>query len=193
LKPARPEGGLTAVARDVQRLHLGCGHAIKAGWVNLDSARLPGVDVVHDVEQFPWPFEDESFDHIAAFQLLEHVEYIPVLREAHRILRAGGTFEISVPHFTSRNNWADPTHKKLFSIRTFEFFVRDSRYNRDYYFDFAFRGISRQRLVFEKRWLFYNHLVEPLVNLHPKIAVLYEATLLRSLFPAESVSVVLAK
>jgi SAM-dependent methyltransferase len=181
------------MARNAQRLHLGCGHVIKTGWVNLDSAPLPGVDVVHDIEKFPWPFADESFDHIGAFQVLEHVEYIPVVREAHRILRPGGTFEIAVPHFTSRNNWADPTHKKAFSIRTFEFFVGGSRYNRDYYFDFAFRRIGGQRLAFEKRWLFYNYLVEPLVNLHPKVAVLYEATFLRSLFPAESMSVVLEK
>jgi SAM-dependent methyltransferase len=177
----------------LRKLHLGCGHDVKTGWVNLDSARLPGVDVVHDIEKMPWPFESESFDHISAHQLLEHVEYIPVLREAHRILRAGGTFEIDVPHFTSRNNWIDPTHKKTFSIRTFEFFVKDSRFGRDYYFDFAFRRLRRQRLVFEKKWLLYNYLVEPLVNLHPKIAVLYEATFLRSLFPAESVTVELEK
>jgi SAM-dependent methyltransferase len=181
------------VARDAQKLHLGCGHVIKPGWVNLDSAPLPGVDVVHDIEKFPWPFEDASFDHISAFQLLEHVEYIPVLKEAHRILRPGGTFEIAVPHFTSRHNWSDPTHKKSFSIRTFEFFIRHSRYNRDYYFDFAFGRIARQRLLFEKKWLVYNYPVEALVNLHPKIAVLYEATLLRSLFPALIVDVVLEK
>lgn len=177
----------------VQKLHLGCGHDIRPGWINLDSANLPGVNVVHDIENIPWPFETGSIDRITAHQLLEHVEYIPVLREAHRILKKGGVFDIAVPHFTSRNNWVDPTHKKTFSIRTFEFFVQHSRFDRDYYFDFAYTRIRRQRLVFEKNWLLYNFLVEPLVNLHPKIAVLYEATFLRSLFPAESVAIELEK
>ena len=175
------------------KLHLGCGYEIRSGWVNLDLARLPGVDVVHDIEKLPWPFESESFDRISAHQLLEHVEYIAVLREALRVLRKGGVFEIIVPHFTSRNNWIDPTHKKTFSIRTFEFFVKDSRFHRDYYFDFAFSRIRKQRILFEKSWLFYNYLVELVVNLHPKIAVFYEATFMRNLFPAESVLVELEK
>ena len=177
----------------MQKLNLGCGHDVKAGWINLDSAPLPGVDVVHDIEKMPWPFKSESLDHISAIQVLEHVQYIPVLREAHRVLRKGGTFEIEVPHFTSRNNWIDPTHKFSFSIRTFDFFIRNSRFERDYYFDFAFQRIQRLRLLFEKHWLLYNYLVEPLINLHPMIVVLYEATFLRSLFPAESVLVVLEK
>ncbi len=177
----------------LRKLNLGCGYDIKPGWINLDSAKLPDVDVVHDIESFPWPFENESIDYISAHQLIEHVEYIPVLREAHRVLRKGGIFEIAVPHFTSRNNWIDPTHKKTFSIRTFEFFVENSRFGRDYYFDFAFSRIRHQRLTFEKSWLLYNYLVEPMINLHPKLAVFYEATVLRSFFPAESVIVELEK
>jgi len=176
-----------------KRLNLGCGRLIKPGWTNLDAAALPGVDVVHDIEQFPWPFQDASFDHVEAEQLLEHVNYIPVVREVHRILRPGGTFSIGVPHFTSRNSWTDPTHKTTFAIRTFEFFIKGSRFERDYYFDFAFKRILKQRMVFEKKWLPYNYAVEFLINLHPKIAVLYEATFVRSLFPAESVVVVLQK
>ena len=69
------------------------------------------------------------------------------------MLQKGGTFLIEVPHFTSRDNWIDPTHKKSFSIRTFEFFVKDSRFGRSYYFDFAFESVVYQHLTFEKPWL----------------------------------------
>ena len=31
------------------KLHLGCGHIIKDGWLNHDLAPLSGVDVVHDL------------------------------------------------------------------------------------------------------------------------------------------------
>ena len=35
------------------KLHIGCGHDIKEGWVNHDLAQLPGVDIVHDLNSFP--------------------------------------------------------------------------------------------------------------------------------------------
>ena len=38
------------------KLHLGCGHIIKEGWVNHDIVPLAGVDVVHDLTKFPWPW-----------------------------------------------------------------------------------------------------------------------------------------
>ena len=37
------------------KLHLGCGTDIRAGWVNLDCAKLPGVDIVHDLNVLPLP------------------------------------------------------------------------------------------------------------------------------------------
>lgn len=106
-----------------RRLNLGCGTDIREGWVNLDRARLPGVDVVHDLSTLPLPFADGEFAEICAKDVLEHLDYIPLLRELHRVLRVGGVLDIQVPHFTSAGNFIDPTHKRLFSIRTFEFFV----------------------------------------------------------------------
>ena len=34
------------------KLHLGCGHILKEGWLNHDIVQLPGVDVVHDLREF---------------------------------------------------------------------------------------------------------------------------------------------
>lgn len=105
-----------------KKLNLGCGRDIRRGWVNLDKAKLPGIDIVHDVESLPLPFGDEEFDFVLCRDIFEHVEYIPVLRDIHRILKKGGVVKIRVPHFTSRRNFHDPTHKKQFSIKTFDFF-----------------------------------------------------------------------
>ena len=173
----------------MKKLNLGCGLDIRTGWTNLDIARLPGVDVVHDVNSLPLPFSDKEFDYILCKDLLEHLDYVPLLREVHRILRPGGILEITVPHFTSQDNFIDPTHKKMFSFQTFEFFVQGSPFAREYYFDFHFQRILSARITFLKRFLLYNYIVEPIVNVAKPIKRLYEATALCRLFPAHNIVV----
>lgn len=169
---------------------------MKNGWVNLDSADLPGVDVVHDVENLPLPFDNDQFDQIRCDNILEHVEYIPTLKDLHRILKPGGQLTIRVPHFTSRNNYVDPTHKKRFSIETLDFFVDESSVAREkgYYFDFHFSKMNQRKIKFLKKGLFWpNRLIEPLVNYSPKTQFLYESSCLCRLFPANDIVVELVK
>ena len=181
----------------LRKLHLGCGRDIKKGWVNLDLVNLPGVDVVHNIEQLPLPFADGSFDEILCQDILEHVEYIPILKDIYRILAPEGKLHIRVPHFTSRNNYADPTHRKLFSISTFDFFVNKSKIHdrRDYYFDFSFSVITNKHITFERssRIFFYNRLVEWLMNKTNRLQEIYELTFLSGLFPAQNILVTLVK
>ena len=178
-----------------QKLNVGCGKDIKEGWINLDASDLPGVDIVHNIEQIPLPFDNDTFDTILCWDIFEHVDYIPVLREIHRILKKGGDLIIRVPHFTSRRNFIDPTHKTTFSIKTFEYFVKDSQTDREYYFDFHFDRIAYTKINFEKSfYLFYNYLIEFIVNANKKVKkVLYEASFLSRIFPAESIKIILIK
>ncbi len=180
----------------LNKLNVGCGRNIKKDWVNLDIANLPGVDVVHDIEKLPLPFDDEQFEEIRCDNVLEHVDYIPVLQDLHRILSAGGHLKIRVPHFTSRNNYVDPTHKRLFSFETFDFFVERSCAGKEkpYYFDFHFSKITKRKIKFLKKGLFWgNRLIEPIVNCSSRIQYFYESTLLCRLFPANDVLVELVK
>lgn len=178
----------------LKKLNVGCGKDIRKGWVNLDSVELPGVDIVHDIEKIPLPFNNNEFDIIHCQDIFEHVEYIPVFRELHRILKKGGSILIRVPHFTSRRNYDDPTHKKMFSIRTFEYFVKNSYVKRDYYFDFHFDRIISAKIFFEKRYYLYNYLVELIINANYKLRdIIYEATFLSRLFPADYMVVKLIK
>ena len=179
------------------KLNLGSGRDIKDGWVNLDSIKLPGVDVVHDIEKLPLPFRNEEFDEILCRDILEHIEYTPVLKDLHRILKPGGKIIIQVPHFTSKNNFLDPTHKKRFSIYTFDIFVENTPLfkKRDYYFDFYFSKISSVKITFDhsSRWFFYNRLVEPLVNLNATTRFLYESSGWAYDFPAQNILIELIK
>jgi len=171
-----------------KKLNLGCGRETLLNWVNLDCALLPGVDVVHDIEDLPLPFGDGEFDEILCNDVFEHINYIPVLADLHRILKPGGILTIKVPHFTSRDNYIDPTHIKRFSIRTFDYFVTGARYERDYYFDFKFSKLDRSKLIFHKKFPFvYNYLVEFGVNTHIRMMDFYELTFLSRLFPAQNI------
>jgi len=174
----------------MKKLNLGCGKDIKPGYVNLDVAKLPGVDVVWDINKLPLPFKKEEFDEIYCKDILEHVEYIPLLKELHRILKKGEKIIIRVPHFTSKNAYADPTHRKYFSRETLSYFIKN--HNRDYYFDFNFSSIKTY-LEFDKKWyLPWNFILELIFNLNWRLLGFYELTPLR-IFPADTLWVTLTK
>ena len=177
-----------------KKLNAGCGHDIKEGWINLDRHPLPGVDVAHDIEDLPLPFADAEFDYIYCKDVLEHCDYVPVLRDLYRILKKGGRVLVMVPHFTSRNNFVDPTHRHCFSFKTFDFFLKNNSWQRDYYFDFHFERISRNRIIFQKvPGLPWNYLLEPLVNSALLLKNFYEITGFSRLFPASNLEVELVK
>jgi SAM-dependent methyltransferase len=171
----------------MKKLNLGSGTDVREGWSNLDRSALPGVNVVHDIEQLPLPFPSDSFDYVLCQDVLEHVDYIPLLRDIWRILKIGGTLHIRVPHFTSAHAYGDPTHKRLFSSDTFCFFVAGN--SRSYYFDFSFARLEALRIYFGPRAYLP---IQWFVNLSRKTQIFYEASPLR-IFPASNVEVDLVK
>lgn len=185
-----------------KKLNLGCGRDIKEGYINLDTTKLPGVDVVWNIKKLPLPFKNEEFEEILCNDILEHFgNYVPVLKELYRILSSDGKLKIRVPHFTSRNNYSDPTHRRLFSVSTFDFFVKGTRINkekgRDYYFDFHFEKIASLKITFEKHIFLIrtinNYIIEPLVNSSRKMQDFYETTGCSRIFPGQNVLIELVK
>lgn len=105
-------------------LHIGCGTRKVPGAVGVDLVKLPGVDVVHDLDKLPYPFKSNTFDEIIAENILEHLgsDLIEVMRELHRICKPGAVIKIRVPNTPSVSAWADPTHKKFFTWFTYDYF-----------------------------------------------------------------------
>jgi ubiquinone/menaquinone biosynthesis C-methylase UbiE len=174
----------------VKKLNLGCGTDIKKGYVNLDKVKLKGVDVVHDIEKKPLPFKDNEFDEILANNIIEHIDYVPAMKELHRVLKKGGILKICVPHFNSRLASGDPTHKNYFSTETFMFFVKG--HVRNYYFDFSFSEIKIKIKFPKSVFYFYNYLIEPLVNSSKRTQMYYESSPLR-IFPSAYLDIELIK
>lgn len=56
------------------RLDIGCGDNKQQGFVGMDIRPGKQVDIVHDVEKFPWPLPDECTIIAMASHLLEHIE-----------------------------------------------------------------------------------------------------------------------
>ena len=63
-------------------------------------ARLRGYDVDQFDATQPMPFEDETFDLVSAFDVIEHVDADgAALQEAYRVLKPSGHIVITVPAF----------------------------------------------------------------------------------------------
>ncbi|MFA5162187.1 MAG: class I SAM-dependent methyltransferase [Elusimicrobiales bacterium] len=111
----------------MNKLDVGCGRNKLAGYMGLDIAALPSVDIVHDVNVTPWPVADNSCDAVCMRHLIEHCDSIPrVMEEVHRILIPGGIVEIVTPHYTDTISWKDITHKWHLSTKSFEYFEPDN-------------------------------------------------------------------
>jgi SAM-dependent methyltransferase len=77
----------------------------------IEASLKVGLDLQeHPALAFAWvqadarhvPFFDRSFEHVIAFDVIEHVENdVQVLREVARVLKPGGTLWLSVPSATS--------------------------------------------------------------------------------------------
>jgi hypothetical protein len=98
------------------RLNLGCGEHHKDGCINVDKYGNP--DVLHDLETFPWPWEDNSVQEVELNHVLEHLGesaavYFRIIKELYRICKAGAKIHIGVPHPRHDDFINDPTHVRV--------------------------------------------------------------------------------
>lgn len=132
-----------------KKLNIGCGRDIKKDYVNMDSVKLPGVDIVHDLDKYPWPFKDSIFEEIYASQVLEHLkDKIKPLEEIWRISKSNAKIIIKVPYFPGIYAAGDPTHRQFFNYSTFDYFsIKDKGLN--YYSKAKFK-IIKKKILFHK-------------------------------------------
>ena len=125
--------GITDVnvfTRGEKVLHLGSGSRPLPGSVTVDILALPGVDVVHDLDIYPWPYADASFDVVYAHNVVEHItDSVRAMEEIWRVLKPGGRVVITVPYFRSVDAFSDLTHKHFFTSQSMNTFIaNDAKY-----------------------------------------------------------------
>ncbi len=151
------------------KLNLWCGKDILPGYIHMDLLDLPWVDVQHDLEVFPYPFEDNTFDEIYCSHVLEHVsDLTKTMQELIRISKNGGVIKVKVPYFANPNGRSDPTHHRLFTSNTFNYYKKDCFYN-----DMDIT-ISDYRIHFFSNMKYFksdpiNIIPDAIINLFPKI------------------------
>lgn len=115
----------------IKALDIGCGSNKAKDHIGMDAIAFEGVDVVHDLRETPWPFEDNSVETAQASHVLEHLtnfndkwERVKFFNELWRVMvpveynSAGapvkGFARIVIPHWASNRYYGDPTHKEPF-------------------------------------------------------------------------------
>lgn len=110
-----------------RKLNIGCGHDIKEGYINLDKAKIPGVDVVHDLDIYPWPFEDSTFDEVFGMDVIEHVkDLVKAMMEIKRISKNNAVVRLIVPYWHSSGAFY-PNHNYFFNVDSMKFFTDEKR------------------------------------------------------------------
>lgn len=112
------------------KLNLGCGNNKVPGYINIDKEPSVNPDVLHDLEQTPYPFESDSVEEIVAVHVLEHLgkdteTFFNIMKEFYRILAPSGVMFIIVPHPRCDNFIGDPTHVRVISPNVMSLFSKE--------------------------------------------------------------------
>lgn len=167
----------------IDKLNLGCGKKKLKGYLNCDISKEVNPDKIVNLEK-KLPFESNSFIEVRVDNVLEHVNnFIYLMEEIWRVSKPNAVIIINVPYFRSYHAFADPTHKRFFAFKTFEYFTEFSELN--YYSKARFKIISKVAIA--KIGRFHNKPRELLAGINTKV---YEKLFSR-IFPIDEIKIIL--
>jgi SAM-dependent methyltransferase len=155
----------------VRILDVGCGVNKYPGAIGIDRNIRTRADVICDLDHFPYPFRDNSFDQLRAVHVIEHVsDVIRTVEEFHRLVRPGGAIHIVTPHYTDFSSFCDPTHRWHLNSFSLRYFGEDNAG-----FGYYSAARLREKSVRVKLLQFWRYLgFEWLVNTFPRFRRFWE-------------------
>ena len=171
-------------------LDLGCGKKKRSGSIGVDYSDRHNADIIHDLNMFPYPFDNDSIDEIYLDNVLEHLDKpMRVMEELHRITKLGGKIKIIVPYFRSAWAFIDPTHKHFFTVDSFAYY--DPRHTICKRYEYTQARFLVEKIIFnetlQSRWL--KKLMVKLANKYPNRYEIY----LSHLYPLDDITYFLKK
>jgi len=106
-----------------RKLNLGCGYRKLDDHWNVDIDPRCNPNQVVDLNQFPWPYEDNFFDRISASDVLNYLGPTPqdferVLQEMYRVSAPDAEWYIRTMHPRCDNVWDDFYQVRVISPKT---------------------------------------------------------------------------
>jgi len=128
------------------KLNIGGGYQKIEGFLNVDFVQCTDdagntyTDIITDITKDRLPFENDSVDEIACYEILEHLGHernnyaqqdalIFAMNEMWRVLKPEGILKGKSPREDGPNVWADPTHQRVITADMFDYFCGVNKYN----------------------------------------------------------------
>jgi SAM-dependent methyltransferase len=153
-------------------LDIGCGINKIPGAVGMDVNPFTAADIVHDLDDLPYPFADDQFDEVVGRHVIEHVrDPMAVMSELHRITRPGGLIKLVAPHWTNPDFATDLTHRNHLNSYSFRNMVI-GREVFPFYTEARFRQRSTRVTLLNLWKLFGLELLINFDNFYPRMRFL---------------------
>lgn len=127
-------------------IDLGCSNSPKNPF---NASEVFGIDLFEQKENNIYkcrlgferiPFDENSFDFVSAFDLIEHIPryserddihnnpFIFLMNEIWRILKVEGIFLSHTPIYPFKSSFQDPTHNNIITADTFNLYFSENKY-----------------------------------------------------------------
>lgn len=111
-----------------QKLFMACGEERREGFLHVDAFDSSNPDVVHAIEQTPWPFESDRFTEIVINHLSrvgkEIYQQKSILSEIYRVCAENAILTLNLPWIRHDSYWADPTNVRPYCPETLQLLSR---------------------------------------------------------------------
>jgi len=142
----------------MKNLNLGAGPDIREGWDNHDYKKVKGINLVFNLEEFPYPIKDNTYDFILCNHVIEHIDNLfKLFDELHRITKPNAFIKIEVPHFSTSFAFTQIDHKHYFGLDSLRILEKEDFQNKSKPFKIIsqrilFRGDRCSRIMRSIAW-----------------------------------------